>query len=156
MTLTEQMKTTLTILLAEVRRVEAVPDECPAGMDPGPWSALRRDRTEYDRCGIRHDLAGWLGHAPTPAESAVFSRTLRNMEAMGLLVRVSRWGGRRATHVRLTPAGRAEAEHVAQEHEAALAKLMAGVGWHLEGSAGAAKETANMPESGLDSSAPAR
>ena len=127
MALTKHMKTMLAALLADVRRLEAVSDEPPAGMGRGRWSTLRRDRKEYEQFGVHHDLARWLGHPPTPSESAVFSRTLRNMEAMGLLVRISRWGGRRSTHVRLTPPGRAEAERLAREQEADLAELMAGV-----------------------------
>lgn len=152
MPLTEHMKTILTTLLAEVRRIEAVPDERPVEVDPGHWSALRRRRSEYELFGVRHDLARWLGHPPTPAESAVFSRALRNMEMIGLVVRVNRWGGRRATHVRLTPLGRAEAERVARESQAELDKLLAGVGWHLE-SGVAAAEPANGAGNGLDSSA---
>lgn len=155
MPLTEHMKAILTILLAEARRLEAVPDERPADMDPDHWSALRRDLREYERFGVRHDLSRWLGHPPTPAESAVYSRTLRNMEMMGLVVRVNRWGGRRTTHVRLTPLGRAQAERVAGEHQAELDKLLTGVGWQLESDVAAA-EPANKAGTGLDSPATPR
>jgi hypothetical protein len=154
--LTEHMKTILTALLADVSRLEAVPDILPSRMDREQGSALRRDQEDYHRFGIRHDLAGWLGHAPTRSESAVFSRTLQNMETMGLLVRVNRWGGRRSTHVRLTTLGRAEAERVAQKHEAALDRLMAGVVWHLEDGIAAVGEPRNGAVSGLDSLAPLR
>jgi len=152
MPLTEHMKTILTILLAEARRLEAVPGERPADMGPDHWSSLRCARREYERFGVRHDLARWLGHPPTPAESAVFSRALRNMEMIGLVVRVNRWGGRRATHIRLTPLGRAEAERVARERQAELDKLLVGVGWQLESGVSAA-ETVNGTTNGLGSPA---
>jgi DNA-binding MarR family transcriptional regulator len=46
------------------------------------------------------------------------------MEAMGLVVRVSRWDGRRATHVQLTEIGRAEAERLVAGQDAAMAALL--------------------------------
>ena len=111
------MKTLLAAVLDDVRRLEAVPDRPPPDMDRQRWWALWRERQEYIQFGVRHDLARWIGHAPTPSESAVFSRTLRNMEDLDLLARISRWGGRRATHVQLTALGRAAAEKIAWENE---------------------------------------
>jgi hypothetical protein len=90
-------------------------------MDRERWWALWRERKEYEEFGVRHDLAAWIGHAPSPSESAVFSRTLRNMEDLDLLARISRWGGRRATHVQLTALGRAEVEKIVLENEQGLA-----------------------------------
>lgn len=124
MTLTPNMRTLLAAILEEVRRLEAVADKPPPGIDRDHWLELWRERKEYEAFGVRHDLDRWLGHAPTPSESAVFSRALRNMEAMGLVVRVSRWGGSRATHVQLTDAGRAEAERLMADQEAAMAALL--------------------------------
>jgi len=128
MNLTQHMRTILTAVLADVHRLEAVPDRPPDGMDRQQWYALWRERKEYDRFGVRHDLGRWLGYAPTPSDSAVFSRALRNMEAMGLVLRVNRWGGSKTTHVRLTPLGRAEAERLVAEQEAALAALLKNLG----------------------------
>jgi DNA-binding PadR family transcriptional regulator len=124
MTLTSNMRTVLAAILEEIRRLEVVPEKPPPGADRDRWYNLWRERKEYHDFGIRHDLALWLGHAPTPSESAVFSRTLRNMEAMGLVVRVSRWDGRRATHVQLTEIGRAEAERLVAGQDAAMAALL--------------------------------
>ncbi len=107
--LTKHMKTLLAALLSQARRLEALPKPVTGSRDRGRFFDQWRERTEYEQFGIRHDLASWLGHVPTPAESAVFSRTLRDMELAGLVLRVSRWGRRRATHVRLSPLGRAEA-----------------------------------------------
>jgi DNA-binding PadR family transcriptional regulator len=124
MTLTPNMRTILVAILEEMRRLEAVPDRPRAGADRDQWYALWRERKEYEQFGVRHDLDRWLGYAPTPSDSAVFSRTLRNMEAMGLVVRISRWDGRRATHVQLTEIGRAEAERLVVDQDAAMAALL--------------------------------
>ena len=107
MNLTPNMKTLLAAVLADVRRLEAVPDRPSPGMDREQWYALWRERQEYVQFGVRHDLDRWLGHAPTPSESAVFSRALRNLEALDLVARISRWGGGRTSHVQLTDTGRA-------------------------------------------------
>ena len=124
MTLTLHMQEILAVVLAESRRLEAVEDRPPAGMDCERWRELCRERQEYQAFGVRHDLAQWLGHPASPSESAVFSRALRNMEAMGLVLRVNRWGGSKTTHVRLTASGRAEAERLAKEQEESVAALL--------------------------------
>jgi hypothetical protein len=124
MTLTPHMQEILAIVLAESRRLEAVGDRPPGGMDRDRWRELSRERQEYQAFGVRHDLAQWLGHPSSPSESAVFSRALRNMEAMGLVLRVNRWGGSKTTHVRLTASGRAEAERLAKEQEESVAALL--------------------------------
>jgi len=52
----------------------------------------------------------WLLDTTNASESAATSRALRRLEARGLVVRMSqKSGGRRTTHVRITPAGRAAA-----------------------------------------------
>ena len=104
--------------------MEAVGDRPPAGMDRDRWRELCRQRQEYQAFGVRHDLAQWLGHPASPSESAVFSRALRNMEAMGLVVCISRWDGRRATHVQFTEIGRAEAERLAKKQEESVPALL--------------------------------
>ncbi|MBE3123214.1 MAG: hypothetical protein IMZ65_00235 [Planctomycetes bacterium] len=113
MTLTPHMQEILAIVLVESRRLEAAGDQPPAGMERERWRELYRERQEYQVFGVRHDLAQWLGRPASPSESAMFSRALRNMEVMGLVLRVNRWGGSKTTHVRLTAGGRAEAERLA-------------------------------------------
>jgi hypothetical protein len=140
MTLTPHMQEILTVVLAESRRLEAVPDRPPPGMDREEWRDLWRERKEHEEFGVPHNLARWLGHAPTASESAVFSRALRNMEAMGLVVRVNRWGGSKTTHVRLTATGRTEAERLVRQQEAALERLLAGVVLNLDDVPGAAQQ----------------
>jgi len=110
MVLTPHMRTILAAVLTDIRRIEAVPGRPPPGMFREDWREAWRERQELEQFGIRHDLERWLGYPPSPSDSAVFSRTLRRMEDKGLLIRVSRWGGRRTTHVRLTPSGKRRAE----------------------------------------------
>jgi hypothetical protein len=138
--LTPNMKTLLVAILEEVRRLEAVPDRPVPDMDWDWWRDLWRERKEYEQFGVHHDLALWLGHAPTPSDSAVFSRALRNMEDMGLVVRVSRWDGRRATHVQLTDEGRVEAERLVADQEAAMAALLKNVELAIDGAGEAPQE----------------
>ncbi|MBM4020420.1 MAG: hypothetical protein FJ288_19235 [Planctomycetes bacterium] len=128
MNLTPNMRILLVAILEEMRRLEAVGDRPPPGTNWDLWRDLWRQRREYEEFGVPHNLARWLGHAPTPSESAVFSRALRNMEMMGLVVRVSRWDSARATHIQLTDMGRAEAERLVAEQDAAMAALLKDLG----------------------------
>ena len=110
MALTPHMETILTAVLHDIRRIEAVPDRPPPGMDRDTWRTLCQEKQELSLHGVRYDLARWIGCPPTRSDSAVFSRALRRMEDLGLLVRVNCWGGRRTTHVRLTLAGKRRAD----------------------------------------------
>lgn len=126
MKLTEHMKTILTSVLWDMRNIV---HECNLRRESlDEQREARRRRRELDAWGVRYDLARWLMRPTTPSDSAVFSRAMRNMDDMGLLVRVSRWGGRRTTHVRLTSAGLAAAEGVLRERQAEADALMAELG----------------------------
>lgn len=116
------METILLALLADCRFLESLPED----------HEFARQRHEYERYGVRHYLGRWLGHAPTAAQSAVFSRTLRSMAMFGLVERVRRWGGQRSTHVRLTPLGRSEAERLHVEREAQAEALTKDLVWDLD------------------------
>ena len=106
MALTPHMRTILTAVLHDIRRIEVVPDRPLPSMDRDTWRTLCQEKQELSLHGMRYDLARWIGCPPTRSDSAVFSRALRRMEDLGLLVRVNYWGGRRTTHLRLTPLGR--------------------------------------------------
>jgi hypothetical protein len=151
MTLTPHMHTILVAILEEMRRLEAVPDKPPPGMDREQWRTQWYERRDYERFGVPHALARWIGHAPTPSESAVFSRTLRNMEAMGLVVRISRWDGRRATHVQLTEIGRAEAERLVVDQDAAMAALLKDLAPLAESLGQTLPEGPRNPDTSVDS-----
>ena len=126
MKLTEHMKTVLTSVLWDMRNIIRKGNLRHGSLDER--REARRRRRELDAWGVRYDLARWLMRPTTASDSAVFSRAMHNMDDMGLLVRVSRWGGRRTTHVRLTPAGLAAAERVLRERQAEADALMAKLG----------------------------
>ena len=141
MNLTPNMKALLVAILGEVRRLEAVPDKPPpGGVERHGWRPLWHERQEYIQFGVRHDLDRWLGYAPTPSDSAVVSRALRNMEDRGLVVRISQWDGRRATHIQLTDMGRAEAERLVADQDAAMAALLKNVELAIDGAGEAPQE----------------
>ncbi len=124
MRLTPHMRTVLKEVLADIERLEGMPQHLEPSMDRDVWRARRLERQELERFGVRYRLERWLGRPPSRSDSAVFSRTLRHMEDLGLLVRVNRWGPRsatrvgRTTHVRLTPAGERLARDLAEEESA--------------------------------------
>jgi hypothetical protein len=151
MTLTPHMREILTVVLAESHRLEAVPDRPPPGMDREEWRDLWRECKEHEQFGAPHNLARWLGHAATASESAVFSRALRNMEAMGLVLRVNRWGGSKTTHVRLTAAGRAEAERLVADQDAAMEALLKDLAPFAESLGHALPEGPRNPDNSVDS-----
>jgi DNA-binding MarR family transcriptional regulator len=106
MNLTPNMKWVLRAVLEDVERLESMPDRPGSDMGRDAWRAVSLERQEFRQFGVRHDLERRLGYPPSRADSAVFSRALQQMEDLGLLVRVNRWGpSSRATHVRLTPRG---------------------------------------------------
>jgi len=158
MNLTPNMGLLLRAILADVKRLESMPAPPGPGRDRDDWRERYLERQEYRQCGVRHDLERWLGYPPTRSDSAVFSRALRQMEDMGLLVRVNRWApSSRATHVQLTPLGRAEAERLMADQDAAMAALLKGLG-PLVGGVGAEPPGAGRQDTRnpLDSSSPAR
>ena len=118
MNLTPNMELLLKAILADVKRLEAVPDRPAPGTDRDDWREQCLERQEYRECGVRHDLERWLGYPPSRADSAVFSRALQHLEVLGLLVRVNRWGtSSRSTHVRLTPRGEEVARGLSADDE---------------------------------------
>jgi hypothetical protein len=67
----------------------------------------RRLRACQARAGlVPMNLAGWIGHVPSNSECVLFHREYARLEGMGLLVRHNPYGGRRTSHLALTPAGR--------------------------------------------------
>lgn len=55
-------------------------------------------------------LAGLLGRSPSASEFVLYNREYGRLEEMDLLERCNPSGGRRSTHLRLTPQGRQVAE----------------------------------------------
>jgi hypothetical protein len=63
-------------------------------------------------------LENWIGHMPSNSEHVLYHREYLRLEDMGMLVRCNLSGGRRTTHLKLTPAGTRAAERLLAEEEA--------------------------------------
>jgi len=87
-----------------------------------PWNdgGIPRDALGRYRLRIRQAREGmvpialedWLGHFPSNSEHVLFHREYARLEGMRLLVRCNPFGGRRTTHLKLTPSGRRTAERL--------------------------------------------
>ena len=94
-----------------------------AGRPVGADAGLSRDQLGRRRIIVRDaqaglvpmNLAGWLGHVPSNSECVLFHREYLRLEGMGLLERHNQRGGRRTSHLRLTPAGMWVAEGLLAE-----------------------------------------
>ena len=113
--LTGRQRAILVGVLADQRHLAAL----PVGADMG----LSRDQLGRRRMIVRDaqaglvpmNLAGWLGHVPSNSECVLCHREYLRLEGMGLLERHNQRGGRRTSHLRLTPAGRWVAEGLLAE-----------------------------------------
>jgi hypothetical protein len=84
---------------------------------------------------------GWLATNMATQKSVHIKSAQRLRGAVGrLVVRISRWDGRRATHVQLTDEGRVEAERLVAEQDAAMAALLKNVELAIDGAGGAPQE----------------
>ncbi len=97
-----------------------------AGRDPWqpgiPRTRLGAYRTEIlnARDGlIPLSLADWIGHMPTQNERVLYCRAYASLEAKGLAERVSLYGARRTTHLKLTEQGEALARKLLAADETA-------------------------------------
>jgi hypothetical protein len=94
-----------------------------ANMPADDLGSMPRDQLGRHRLRVRHaraglvpmNLAGWLGRVPTNSECVLFHREYLRLEALGLIERCNLRGGRRTSHLRLTPAGRRVAEDLLAE-----------------------------------------
>lgn len=59
------------------------------------------------------NLAGWIGHSPTPSEAVIYHRAYKRLDRRGLIRRVSMYDdGRRTSHLQLTDLGEAIARNL--------------------------------------------
>ena len=112
MPLTQRQRSVLLGVLEDQRRLADMPTDIGSRLDRG----RQRITVRNAQAGlVPMNLAGWLGRAPTNSEHVLFHREYLRLEGMGLLERCSLTGGRRTTHLRLTPAGRHMAEALLAE-----------------------------------------
>lgn len=107
------------LILAGVLKDHRALINMPTGRDVGlSGDALGRRRlvVRDAQAGlVPMNLAGWIGHAPTPSECVLFHREYARLEGMGLLERCNLRGGTRTSHLKLTSAGRWAAEGLLAE-----------------------------------------
>jgi hypothetical protein len=116
----DRRRKVLTGVLRDRRRLAGMPWDGPAGVARGELGR-RRLCVRRARDGlVPMNLAGWIGHAPSDSERVLFHREHLRLEGMGLIERHNLHGGRRTTHLRLTPAGRRLAEELLAEDTAEL------------------------------------
>lgn len=97
------------ILTETLQKAEAIRDReinrLGPNVDRVAIGRVWEERRLLTRIGVAWDYQAIMGRSPTPSDSASTSRTLRLMEEQGLIVRSSRWGTGRTTHIKLTPEG---------------------------------------------------
>ena len=97
----------------------ATMDPAGAGISHGLALGAHRLRIRHARAGlVPMNLANWIGHAPTNSECVMFHREYTRLEGMGLIERCNLHGGRRTSHLKLTPRGRRVAEELLAEEDA--------------------------------------
>ena len=112
MPLTQRQRTVLLGLLEDQRRLADMPTDVGSRLDRGRQRITVRNAQNGL---VPMNLPCWLGRAPTNSDHVLFHREYLRLEGMGLIERVSLTGGRRTTHLRLTPAGRCMAEAMLAE-----------------------------------------
>jgi hypothetical protein len=107
MPLTQRQRTILLGVLEDQRRLSDMPTDVGSRLDRGRQRITVRNAQNGL---VPMNLPGWLGRAPTNSDHVLFHREYLRLEGVGLIERVSVTGGRRTTHLRLTPTGRRMAE----------------------------------------------
>jgi len=121
--LTERQRLVLAGVLKDHRALINMPTDRDTGLS-GDRLGRRRLVVRDAQAGlVPMNLAGWIGHAPTPSECVLFHREYARLEGLGLVERHNLRGGTRTSHLRLTAAGRWAAEGLLAEEaeEAAIA-----------------------------------
>jgi hypothetical protein len=70
------------------------------------WNSARDDRPTFQlaQFGAKYDPAGWLERSLNQAERQAFSRAVKELDHLGLIVPIYRHGSR-LSHIQLTPKG---------------------------------------------------
>ena len=129
MQLNERQRLILMSILLDQRRLAGLPWRDVNGM---PRSAVGRYRLRIQmaRQGlVPVAVHNWLDRSPTASEVVLFSREYERLAGKGLLERHNRHGGRRTSHLKLTPAGRRIAEQVLAEESGLDANMDMTIDW---------------------------
>jgi hypothetical protein len=112
MHLNERQRIVLLGILEDQRTLAEMPTDYGSRIDRGRHRIIARNASAGL---VPMNLAGWLGRAPTNSEHVLFHREYLRLEDMGLIERCNLTGGRRTTHLRLTPEGQRMAEEYGPE-----------------------------------------
>ncbi len=115
MQLTPRQRLVLIGVLQDQRRLAEGLYGDSAGLSREAWGRHRLRAMQARDGLVPMALADWIGHAPTNSEHVLYHREYARLEDRGLLVRCNPFGGRRTTHLKLTPAGRRVAEDLLAE-----------------------------------------
>ena len=113
--LTGRQRAILLGVLADQRHLSALPVGAHMGLSRDQLGRRRMIVRDAQTGLVPMNLAGWLGHVPSNSECVLCHREYLRLEGMGLLERHNQRGGRRTSHLRLTPAGRWVAEGLLAE-----------------------------------------
>ncbi len=115
MQLTPRQRLVIMGVLQDQRRLAEGLSDDGAGLSREAWGRHRLRATQARDGLVPMALAEWISHAPTNSEHVLYHREYARLEDRGLLVRCNPYGGRRTTHLKLTPAGRRVAEELLME-----------------------------------------
>lgn len=113
--LTGRQRSILVGVLADQQHLASLPVGADAGLSRDQLGRRRIIVRDAQAGLVPMNLAGWLGHVPSNSECVLCHREYMRLEGMGLLERHNLRGGRRTSHLRLTPAGRWVAESLLAE-----------------------------------------
>jgi hypothetical protein len=117
--LTGRQRAILTGILADQQRLSALPVGANVGLSRDQLGRRRMIVRDAQAGLVPMNLADWLGHVPSNSDCVLCHREYLRLEGMGLLERHNQRGGRRTSHLRLTPAGRWVAEALLGEESPA-------------------------------------
>jgi hypothetical protein len=113
MKLTDKERRVLAGVLRDRKRLAAL-DRAGDGIPYGPALGAYRMKIADAQAGyVPMNLAGWIGHAPTPSDTVMYCRAYAGLQAERLIARANLYGtGRRTTHLRLTDLGESTARNL--------------------------------------------
>jgi len=120
--LTGRQRAILVGVLTDQRHLSALPVGSNVGLSRDQLGRRRMIVRDAQAGLVPMNLADWLGHVPTNSDCVLCHREYTRLEGMGLLERHNQRGGRRTSHLRLTPAGRWVAETLLTEEPPAAAE----------------------------------
>ena len=130
MELNDRQRRILTGVLLDQEHLSSLPTGRDVGLS-GNDLGRRRICVRHAQAGlVPMNLDGWLGRVPSNSDAVMYCRQYERLEKMGLLERHNVRGGRRTSHLKLTPAGLRVAEQLlAEEYGRAAGEIYETIDW---------------------------